>query len=278
MPHALLEYIVDGDPTLDSSDTIVLLHGFPDNPALWKQTSEHLQKSGYRVVRIALPGFETQSTPPIQPAVIHTFDQTIERLHATLLHTNAHGGTLLGHDWGAIFIYKLITLYPNAAKRIICLEIGGAPKSLILTVIVLLYQGLLTLGHALGPGLGDALVRMVCILFRRPSYENQLNPTSEHAWLYWRAWREGSCHGPWIFNHRNEIARWRPPGKTPFLFLYGNTGLKALRFHSPQWQDSVTKTSPPSRATGIPGRHWFMLETPDAFYEELDSFLEESTQ
>ena len=228
------------------------------------------------MVRIALPGFETHSSNTKKTTDIHTFDETVERLHATLLHTNAHGGTLLGHDWGAIFIYKLLTRYPNAAERIICLEIGGAPKSLILTAIVLLYQGLLTLGHILGTGLGDGLVTMVCTLFRRPFYEDQLNPTSDHAWLYWQAWREGSLHGPWVFNHRNEIAQWSPPPETPFLFLYGNTGLKALRFHSPKWRESVTITSPPSRAKGLPGRHWFMLESPDAFYGELDSFLEES--
>ena len=49
----LLEFSVD-EAEGEVRDTIALLHGFPDGPAVWSGTSAYLRQRGYRVVRIAL--------------------------------------------------------------------------------------------------------------------------------------------------------------------------------------------------------------------------------
>ena len=278
MSHPVLQYSVEDERGLQRAETLVLLHGFPDGPALWEKTSRHLQEQGYRVVRITLPGFEAAGSAAGKHPAEGGFEEVVLRLHATLSEAQALGATILGHDWGAIFVYMLLRKYPDALSRVICLEIGGAPRSFLLTALVLFYHGLLNLGYVLGPGLGDALIRGVCFCLRRPGYEHAIKPLAGHAWLYRQAWREGGAEGPWRYYYRNGIASWTPPEGTPFLFLYGKESPKALRFHCEEWIQSVTASSPKSRAAGISGRHWFMLESPEDFHAELDAFLGETSE
>lgn len=275
MNTQLLQYTVESgtDTKSGTTQTVVLLHGFPDNPAMWEQTSLHLQQSGFRVVRIALPEFESMQVTASTNDGPHTLDETVERLHATLAHAQALGSTLIGHDWGAIFIYMLLNKYPDAASRFIALEIGAAPRSISLTLFVFTYHCMLNIAHWLGSGLGDKLVQWLCAFFPRPRYKEALKPKAKHAWVYRQAWREGAKYGPWPFYYRNVIAQWNPPASLPFLFLYGQDGLKILRFHSKTWRQNITASCPQSRAKGIDGKHWFFLEHPESFEKELDTFL-----
>lgn len=251
--------------------TIVLLHGFPDGPALWSPTSAHLTERGYRVIRLALPGFEDGATS----APRSTFEETIDRLHATLVHTKAVGATLVGHDWGAIFLYLLLRKHPEDAGRLVTIEIGAAPRTLLATVGVLLYQSALNLAHALGPGVGDWCMNALCRLApRRPDYPGRPTPRAHHGWLYRQAWREAGSEGPWPLYFRNAIAKWTPPPSLPFLFVYGDKGLGPLRFHSAPWREAITSHCPDSGLAMIPGGHWCHLEDPDAFHGALDAFLD----
>jgi len=272
----LLQYTVESgrDTNNGSAQTVVLVHGFPDNPAMWEQTSRHLQQSGFRVVRMTLPGFESIKATESANDGSYTLDETVERLHATLAHTQALGSTLIGHDWGAIFLYMLLNKYPNAASRFIALEIGAAPRSIFLTLFVLTYHCLLNLAHCVGSGIGDKMVQWLCAFFPRPHYKEVLKPMAEHTWVYRQAWREGAKYGPWPFYFRNVIAKWNPPASLPFLFLYGQDGLKLLRFHSKAWRQNITAPCPQSRVKGMAGKHWFFLEHPESFEKELDSFFD----
>ena len=257
-------------PTEDPARTVVLVHGFPDSPVMWQPTVAHLIGRGERVISLALPGFEEGAEPGAHP----TFDTTVARIHATLAHTGALGATLIGHDWGAIFLYQLLRQHPDAAGRLVTLEIGAGPRSPWLTLFVLLYHGLLVLAHTLGAGLGDRLMRGLCRLFPRPDYPGALQPAARHGWLYRQAWREGSRDGAWPLYFRNGIARWTPRPTLPVLFLYGQDGARPLRFHTQRWRADVTAHHPASRAEGLPGGHWCLLEHPDAFHAALDRFLD----
>ena len=269
----LLEFSV-GEAEGEERDTVALLHGFPDDPAIWTDTSAYLRLQGYRVVRIALPGFETEESRLRGLS----FDETVTRLHATLEHTGALGCTLMGHDWGAIFGYLLLLRHPAVASRFIALEIGAGPTSWHLVAFVLAYHAVLNLvyvlGAAFGPRVGDALMRGLCTGLPRPAYSGCPAPRARHAWLYRQAWREGARYGPWWLYFRSPIAQWQPV--QPFLFLYGRDGARPLRFHTADWREAVTSGHPASRAVGIAGRHWFFLESLEAFHAEVGSFLAES--
>ena len=267
-----LQFSVDGAENggVDPEQTVVLVHGFPDSPALWAQTSAHLSARGYRVIRIALPGFEDDTSSPVSI----TFDDTVDRLYATLSATGSLGATLVGHDWGAIFLYLLLRRYPDAAGKLVTLEVGAGPRSPALALFVLVYHALLNLAHWLGAGLGDRLMGWLCRRFLRPDYPHALLPKARHGWLYRQAWREGGRDGAWPFYFRNGIDAWTPPPALPFLFLFGQDGPRALRFHTERWRREVTAHCPDSRSHALPGGHWCLLEHPEAFHEALDTFLE----
>ena len=115
MNTKLLQYTVESgrDTNNGSGQTVVLVHGFPDNPAMWEQTSRHLQQSGFRVVRMTLPGFESIKAKESTNDSPYTLDETVERLHATLAHTQALGSTLIGHDWGSCVVQTAARMYPD---------------------------------------------------------------------------------------------------------------------------------------------------------------------
>ena len=270
MSVQLLEYFID-EPheSLNRGETIVFLHGFPDNPAVWSDTSKHLTSRGYRVVRIALPGFESYSLDSGTPR----FDGTLDRLHKTLIHTGSLGTTLIGHDWGAILFYMLLLRYPMAAKRFVALEVGLAPRTWTMVCFVWLYHFLLNFAYWVGGALGDKFMQFLCWLLPRPHYRGILRPKAKHAWLYREAWRERARYGPWYLYFRNVISAWTPAAGMPFMFLYGQDGVSCLRFHSEAWCQASTSHCNQSRFRGLPGGHWFFLQNPNEFYRELDIFL-----
>ena len=263
--------LVEGDAR-SGGETFVLVHGFPDDPAVFQESAARLLARGHRVLRVTLPGFEEGA----QGEVPLPFDLVVERLYRTLAHERALGATLVGHDWGAIFLYRLVERHPDAAGRLVTLEVGAGPRSLLLTLFVLTYHALIILAFALGEGLGDRVMRGLCHLMPRPSYPGALRPCARHGWLYRQAWREGSSHGPWPLYYRNAIAAWAPPKGLPFLFLYGEESPRLLRFHSKAWRQSITSESAVSQSVGLPGGHWCFVEHPELFIDALDSFIEAS--
>ena len=148
-PLPLLEYTEATPLPNDESGarhTVVLVHGFPDNANVWNDTQAHLLSRGYRVVCINQPGFEFDNRP-FRPL---TFAETVERLYRTLQHAEALGGTVIGHDWGAIFLYRLLVAYPDAASQLVTLEIGAGAKSPLMVLFVLFYQSLIIAVSSLG--------------------------------------------------------------------------------------------------------------------------------
>ena len=266
----LLDHVAEGPV---NAPPVVLLHGFPDNYRVWDTTAAVLQERGYRVVRMNLPGFEPDGELPSTTVFAHT----IARIHRTMEHTQSLGGTLIGHDWGAVFAYRLLSIHPQAASRLVTLEIGAGSRAPWLMVFVLFYQSLIIAASCLGRGLGDRLLRAFCRLLPQPHYDGTLQVRAHHGWLYRQAWREGTSHGPWPFYYRNHTARWVPPQDLPILFLYGKNGPKPLRFHTAQWRGRITRYHPESRSIALPGSHWFFLEHPQPFLRALGEFLPEPT-
>ena len=276
MTRLVLDYSVDdaAGSFQPPKGTLVLLHGFPDTPALWLPTAEYFTQQGYRTIRIALPGFAGKGAAAIESVDGISFDELTSAIHDVLTKENALGAAIVGHDWGAVFVYLLTTKYPESVSRAICLEIGSAPRSLWMLLVVLSYQSLLNLGYVLGSGLGDWIVRFVCRALGAPRYEGGVTPGAVHAWLYRQAWREAGQRGPGVFYYRNLVESWRPLPGLPFLFMYGGDFPKPLRFHTSEWRTRVSSYHPQSRSVALPGKHWFMHEHPLAFHEALHRFLE----
>ena len=273
MSRKQLEYTIDepdcGDDEKKTS-TIVLIHGFPDDVSVWNQTSQFLCQRGFRVVRIALPGFE-QKQPSNVPV---SFDDVVERLRNTLIHTQSWGGVLIGHDWGAIFLYMLLHKYPDAAQKIITLEIGAAPRSVLILSFVLFYHSILNVIYGVGGGIGDRMMQWFCFFLPRSKEYSVIHARATHAWLYRQAWKEGGEYGPWHWYFRNIVSLWKPQPHVPFLFLFGTDTHPWLRFHCKTWREDATSVCSLSRVVGLPGRHWFFLESPEEWNKVLIDFTE----
>ena len=260
---------VDNASATKARRTVVLLHGFPDNSEVWRPTAEHLKSTGYRVVLVTLPGFEEH--PPVTLPL--AFSEVVERLHHTLKVSHSLGATLIGHDWGAIFIYLLLNRYPEDAARVVTLEVGVGPRTPWLTLFVLAYHALFNAIFALRAHVGGRLMGTLMKLVPRPKYPGSPPLKARHAWLYRQAWREGARGGLWPFYFRNAIAQWQPHSRQPFLFLYGDRTLTGLRFHSGRWLAEITSIHPLSRTQALGGGHWCFLEDQDAFHTSLSDFF-----
>ena len=247
--------------------TVVLVHGFPDGPALWSQLIPSALEAGYRVVNVALPGYGDDDAPGAT-----SFDSLSERLLATFDAANATKPVLITHDWGSVLAYLLLQRHPDAVQRLVCLDVGLAERSLFKAALVLGYQSLLVLAYLLGGPLGDALSRWICRwLLRRPAYPGATPARARHGWLYRQAWREAGSAGPWWAYYRNRVASWDVEASPPFLFAYGRELWSWAQFHTPQWRETVKAAG--HRVVALPGQHWFMAQHPEQTWEAIDAFL-----
>ena len=102
------EVLIEGAGT----DTIVMMHGWPDTLRLWDATVGAL-KDGYRCVRFTQPGFE-----PGSPRRMRSLDELMA-LYAVIIDRVSPGRpvTLLLHDWGCVFGYQYAMRHPARVAR-----------------------------------------------------------------------------------------------------------------------------------------------------------------
>lgn len=92
-----IEVHVEGE----GSQTIVMIHGWPDTHRLWDETVEGL-KSTYRCVRFTLPGFDITQSP--RPTSLAQMTALFSRIVSTVSPDKPV--VLLLHDWGCLFGYE----------------------------------------------------------------------------------------------------------------------------------------------------------------------------
>lgn len=95
---------------------VVLLHGFPDTPAGWRDTRDALNRAGYRTIVPYLRGYHPDTivagrgygAREIGEDVVHLLDAI-----------DADQAVVVGHDWGAAITYRAAAMAP-ARIRAIC--------------------------------------------------------------------------------------------------------------------------------------------------------------
>ena len=86
---------------VEGSETIIMIHGWPDTHRLWDAQVEEL-KSRYRCVRFTLPGFDIG-----KPRRSYSLDATMRiLLHIVAAVNQKQKVTLMLHDWGCVFGYE----------------------------------------------------------------------------------------------------------------------------------------------------------------------------
>lgn len=90
------------------SNTIILLHGWPESSFMWKETMFKLA-GNYTVIAPDLRGVNNSSVPK------NEFDKAslAEDIHKLVNYLNLKNVIVVGHDIGGMVTYAYVRLYPN---------------------------------------------------------------------------------------------------------------------------------------------------------------------
>ena len=100
----------------------LLLHGFPDSHALWRNQVPALLDAGYRVVAPDLRGFGDSAKPSEVDAYgILSIAGDVVGILDSLGIDRAH---VVGHDWGGAIGAVLAALSPERVASLTCLSVG----------------------------------------------------------------------------------------------------------------------------------------------------------
>ncbi len=110
-----------------SGTPVMLLHGFPDSADVWRKVTPLLINDGYRVIAPDLRGFGESAAP------VAVGSYQMRRLMKDLLELKKYLDLsqpldLVGHDWGALIGWSLITFYPENFKSFVPISVGH-PKA-----------------------------------------------------------------------------------------------------------------------------------------------------
>lgn len=105
--------------------TVVLIHGWPDDPHGWDEVASGLRGAGWRVVRPWLRGWGPTRLLDAGPraSAAALAKDALARVDALRLDRAA----VVGHDWGARATCIALRVAPDRIDRCAALSIGGAP-------------------------------------------------------------------------------------------------------------------------------------------------------
>lgn len=260
-----LTVLIDEPEGVAPEATVVLLHGWPDEAALWDDTVAALRHR-FRCVRFTWPGF--RDGDPEREA--YALADLVERLHQVVQATaDGRPVTLLLHDWGCIFGYAYWRAHPAQVARIVGLDIGDAGSRAHVADLhwkaklgAAGYQLWLAAAFIIGGDLGNAMARRMAAWMRVPLPAERIHARMGHP--YWITWTgaAGSYRAARPFKADE-------PG-VPMLFLYGRR--KPFRFHSQAWAQALA-ARPGCRVVEMPTGHWIMRDDPAGFQRVLLDWL-----
>ena len=259
-----LEVFIEG-----SGPTVVMLHGWPDSPALWDETVAAL-RDGYRCVRFALPGYDLAQPP--RPVSV---DQMCTLIAAVVDAVSPNEPvTLLLHDWGCFFGYEYAARHLHRVTRVAGADIGDTNTGAYLKsltakekLMIAGYQLWLAVAWKLGPALPGLANRMTRFMARQIGCRT---PPGQIGWQmnypYAMQWF-GTLGG---LRGVARIDKLLGP-KLPTLFFFGKR--KPFMFHSARWLAQLA-TAPGCEVKGLDAGHWMMKQKPAEFNATLRAWLD----
>jgi pimeloyl-ACP methyl ester carboxylesterase len=113
--------------TTGQGPVILLLHGFPDTHIVWRKQVPVLASAGFRVIAPDLRGYGRSDAPE------HVLDYSLDKVRADVIGLldalkidKVH---LVGHDWGALLGWQLVSMVPQRIDHFVALSTGH-PKAI----------------------------------------------------------------------------------------------------------------------------------------------------
>lgn len=101
---------------------VLLLHGFPDTHALWRNQVPALTGAGFRAIAPDLRGRGASDAPrAVEAYAIEHLVADAAGILDALAVERAH---VVGHDWGAIVGWELAARRPERVERLVALSVG----------------------------------------------------------------------------------------------------------------------------------------------------------
>lgn len=270
----IVDYHIFGNEK--SNNIVYLLHGWPDNYKVFQPTIDYFlkNKKDCKIVALNLPNYENRDNKPVYGydlvEVVELIKNTIDKTKNDAIPENI---TLIGHDWGSIILYLLLSKYKNISKRFISLDVGIPKRSIAFLLFAIFYQGILNTSYSLGELGSSVVLKGLLTLMEWENYEGGPTPSYYQAYLYRRLWANILfLSGPSRYIEKN-FEKWKPEKDLQFLFIYAKSKPFFANFHSKEWFDRVL-INEKSYAKGVKGDHWFLIKNPDVYLKELDNFLE----
>jgi len=264
MGEAAPDFSVDGvDVHIDGegTDTIVMVHGWPDTWRLWDRQVAVLRER-FRCVRFTLPGFDVT-----RPRRAVPLDEMVRSIAAIVDHVSPDRPvTLLLHDWGCLFGYHYVQTHPARVARVVGVDIGDtrspeqvAALSWRAKLGTVAYQWTLAAAWLLPEAIGTPITQRLARAFGSPTPTEQVGAQMNYP--YWIAW--SGRHG----SYRAAKPFWP---QVPMLFIYGTR--KPFMFHSPAWLERL-RADPRHAVVAIEHGHWMMHYRAEAFNAALLGWL-----
>jgi pimeloyl-ACP methyl ester carboxylesterase len=101
---------------------VLLLHGFPDSSAVWRDQIPPLVAAGHRVIAPDLRGFGESDRPDGVEA--YRMEVLINDVLGILAASGVQRVGVAGHDWGASLAWALAAAAPQVVERLAVLSVG----------------------------------------------------------------------------------------------------------------------------------------------------------
>jgi pimeloyl-ACP methyl ester carboxylesterase len=250
----------------EGSETIVMIHGWPDTYRVWDAQVAELRHR-YRCVRFTLPGFDI--TKPRRSYSLDAMMRVL--LHIVNSVSQKQKVILMLHDWGCVFGYEFYMRNKALVSTIIGVDIGDAQSKAIARsrsvgqkLMVSGYQSTLALAWAIGGPVGNLMTRTMVRLLGAPSPKEYISVGMNYPYYILGAGAAGSY---------SSLVPFVP--RVPMLFIYGTR--KPFMFHSPQWSEHLAG-KPGCKVVAMETDHWPMQRQPERFNDIVISWLEKPAE
>lgn len=102
--------------------TVLLLHGWPDTSAVWRDVAPLLVAAGYRVATVDLRGCGRSEKPG--DVARYAMGALVEDVVATVAALGVSEVIVVGHDWGAALAWAVAALRPAVVTCLVVLSVG----------------------------------------------------------------------------------------------------------------------------------------------------------
>ncbi|KAJ6028144.1 alpha/beta hydrolase [Penicillium herquei] len=277
------------EPAEKYSNTIFLIHGFPDLSMGWRYQIPFLLKLGLRVICPDCIGYG-RSGSPTSDINLFSWKSQSEDLYLLAKSLNCESILLAGHDCGSVLASRIVLYYPDFVTRLILLGAPYFPPSqqhISLSTLVKLqpsFQYMLQFGSEDGEverhtQTREGIRNFLNTLFGGLTQDGKRAITAAKGIDFELSSQLAlsNVYRMWDQNSRDElpIAQGADGGiiKCPVLFVRATEDFAI----TVQMVDAMKAYIPHLEIEDIQSGHWVMLSRPQKVNEILDPWLQQQT-